>query len=334
MLNVEDYKDSGIPKKYLSKIAKCLTGCLCSVPYDKEDDEYYFINDNHCEFETLLEDLDIPQKWHEQIYEELRCPNCGCSLDSMTEVTFDYTIVEQRKYNQIISALTSKSSKIINEFHDYLAKYPYLGANHPTGKDLIKGLKVLETITIENQFYYRARLISESKLFGRADMEPPPISVPIPEGRFNHYGQSHFYLGDKEETCAIECSHRNDCVCWMQKIKINKLEKVLDLTKEYFRYDSYSDKNEIPDLPVAVSGLLLSRKILKEQKTEGSWKTEYLVSRFISDICKELGITGILYPSALYYGNINLVVFDYKNLDCVFDGEPYLYTYKHEELNF
>ena len=43
MLDLYKYEDSGIPKKYLRKIANCLVSCFCDQPYDKEDDEYYFV---------------------------------------------------------------------------------------------------------------------------------------------------------------------------------------------------------------------------------------------------------------------------------------------------
>ena len=116
-----------------------------------------------------------------------------------------------------------------------------MGAFHKIGKELIRGIEILETITIKNQECYRARIPSDSSIFTQKDMCPPPQTATIPEGRFNHYGQSHFYLGNSEYLCVAECSHNKSCICWMQKIKIKEIDNVLDLTKEYYEYYGVSN---------------------------------------------------------------------------------------------
>lgn len=333
MMNLYEYEDSDIPKKYLEKIKNCLVCCFCDQPYDREDDEYYFVDGQQYEFNELLYELSIPEKWHSKIYEIIKCPVCGNDLDCYTDVCVDFSLGEKEKYNRILERLSEKSKARIEEFYEYLCKYPYLGAFHKIGKELIKGIESLDTITIKDQNWYRARMVSESRIYTKNDMMPPPKTAIISEGRFNHYGQSHFYMGESEYLCASECSHNQSCICWMQKIKINKIDKILDLTKEYFEYYNTSCTSKVPDLPIAIAGLLLSGKITKRHETNDCWKPEYFVPRYIADICKEKGFKGIKYPSALSFGS-NLVVFDIESLDYVFIDEPYLYRYKHEDFLF
>lgn len=282
---------------------------------------------------NFFDELEIPEKWHKKIYETVKCPVCGNDLDAFTDVCIDFSLGEQEKYNKILNQIAEKSKPRIEEFYQYLCKYPYLGASHKVGKELIKNISTLTTITLKDREWYRARKISDSKIFNKEDMFPPPQDVIIPEGRFNHYGQSHFYLGESENLCASECSHNKSCICWMQKIKIKEMDNILDLTKQYYEYYNSTDKLKVPDLPIAIAGLLLSGKITEYQKNDNCWKPEYFVPRFIADICKEKGIKGILYPSSISFG-IDLVIFDFNESDYEFMGEPYLYKYKYEEPEF
>lgn len=328
MFDVEEYADSGIPKTYLIRLSKCLTSCICNATHDNEDDEWYFYDgENHCEFYYLLEELEIPEKYKEKIADTVRCPSCGCELTLESEVCYDFTLEEQEKYLATLNKLSRNSKPLIDDFFNYLCRYPYLGAKHSTGKKLIKGIDELKRISIDNEIFYRARLPENERVFTQKDMEAPPVTVKISEGRFNHYGQSHFYVGSSEEVCAVECSHDKNCICWMQKVKINHIENVSDLTESYFQ-SYFSPEVSIPDLPLAITGLLMSGTITASQKTEGSWKPEYFVPRFISDACKEKGIQGILYPSSFMSGMKNLVIFNFNELDFEFLEDPYIFTYK------
>ena len=262
----------------------------------------------------------------------MKCPVCGNDLDAFTDVCVDFSLKEKEKYNSILNKISERSKPKIEEFYNYLCKYPYLGASHKIGKELIKGIKALRTITIKNQEWYRARISSDSSIFTQKDMFAPPQTAVIKEGRFNHYGQSHFYLGNSEYLCAAECSHNKNCICWMQKIKIKEIDNILDLTKEYYEYYN-SSSPKTTELPIAIAGLFTSGKITKSQISDNCWKSEYFVPRYIADICKERGIKGILYPSALYFGT-NLVIFNFHESDYEFEGDPYLYKYKHEEIDF
>jgi RES domain-containing protein len=173
-------------------------------------------------------------------------------------------------------------------------------------------------MSLENEIWYRGRCIENSRVFENKDMLPPnPEKVSIGEGRFNHYGQSHFYLGNSEALCLNEICKDYRGICWIQKVNIKSINNIIDLSG-YLNDDNYSD------MPLIFSGImhigLLTKKILHNR----AWKPEYFVSRFIADICKENKINGIKYSSSVAYGE-NLVLFFPKKAKFEFIDKPYLY---------
>ena len=326
-----DYSELGLPKRKLQVLSDMLTGCeYCQSTYDREDDEYYF-HAPHESFYDLLEDIGFTDKQKDIIFENYKCPNCGCDLDAFSEVTTNEYYQEEKEYSKYIQKITAKVEPKINEFYDYLINYPYLGCNHSVGNQIIKGIDSLEKVDIENQFFFRAREPKDSTIFTTEDMLPPsPQKIPISEGRFNHFGQAHWYLSDSETLCGAECSHKKNCILWFQKVRINKVSCILDLAKDYIDYSFIPDSTRIYDLPVVVAALLLSGVITKKQEIKGYWKPEYFITRFIADVCKTKGINGILFPSSLLPGK-NLVIFDINKTQYEFDGKPELKEYNFQK---
>jgi len=330
----EEYFELGLPKKKMDELGERLTGCeYCNATYDREDNETYFY-EPHETFENLLDDIGFSEKEKEIIYDNIKCPNCGCDLDGFSEVTENEYYREEKFHKAYIKKIAKNSETEIKEFYHYLMKYPYLGCNHSVGRKILKGIDSLEKIMIENQIYYRAREPKDSKIFTTEDMLPPnPENIAVSEGRFNHYGQSHWYLGNSKDLCGAECSHKKNCVLWFQKIYIKSASNILDLAKDYIDY--YNPGNtDAYNLPIILAALLWSGVITKEQEIKGSWKPEYFITRFIADICKERKINGILYPSSLYPSGKNLVIFDINQIEYNFDGKPELKEYNYKQCDF
>jgi hypothetical protein len=174
---------------------------------------------------------------------------------------------------------------------------------------------------IADGLYYLARKPDGSNIFTIKDMLNPPIDkqIRIPEGRFNHHGQGHWYLGDSEELCAHEISNETKELLWMQKFKIKNLSGILDVS-------IFIDEDNIDEIPLFFSGLFDSRIISKKKSNNISWTPEYFIPRFISDTAKLNGIKGIIYGSANYWGN-NLVIFDADENIYEPVGEPYIYIF-------
>ena len=329
----EEYYELNLPKKKLRELVERLTGCeYCNSTYDREDGETYFYAP-HETFYDLLDDIGFSDEQKEVIYQNICCPNCGCDLDAYSEITVNEYYQEERFHKQFIEKIANSAETKIKDFYNYLIKYPYLGCKHTVGKQIIKGINALEKVDIINQSFYRARKPKDSKIFVNNDMLPPnPQVIPISEGRFNHYGQGHWYLGDSIDLCGAECSHKKNCILWFQKIQIQQVTNVLDLSKDYI-YNYFNPENtEVYSLPIVVAALLWSGVLSKEQLIKGSWKPEYFITRFIADICKEKGINGILYPSSLYPAGRNLVIFDIEKINFKFDGNPELKQYKNDDI--
>jgi len=105
--------------------------------------------------------------------------------------------------NNLLKKIANNAATKIKEFYNYLIKYPYLGCKHSVGKQIIRGIDSLEKINFTNQVFYRAREPKDSKIFDNNDMLlPNPQYVPISEGRFNHFGQGHWYLRDSINLCG------------------------------------------------------------------------------------------------------------------------------------
>src|SRR5205085_12103651 len=70
-----------------------------------------------------------------------------------------------------------------------------------------------------------------ARVFLLQDLQAPPAHEAHSEGRFNHYGQSVFYLGGTQraalrETVDITGAER---VAWLQEFSLSAIENILDL---------------------------------------------------------------------------------------------------------
>lgn len=325
-----NYSNLGLPQNLVDELEERSLGCkYCNSIYDNEDKDYTCYR--LCiSFEDLLDDIGFSEQEKQIIYKNYRCPICNCVLDPESEIAVDEYYHEEQKHKEHINKITKEIKPKIEDFYNYLIKFPFLGFKHEIGSEIASGIKDLNIIVLEDRLYYRARFPDGGKIFTQKDMLPPnPADVAISEGRFNHYGQSHWYLGDSIELCGSECTHLNDNALWFQKINIIKAEKILDLTEEYI--STYFNPDNTYNLSITVAALLLSGIMTKPQKIKGSWKPEYFITRFIADVCKEQGINGIIYPSSVYPSGKNLVIFDINKIVYNFIDEPELQIYKKRE---
>jgi hypothetical protein len=192
----------------------------------------------------------------------------------------------------------------LKDFHEFLAKYPYLGLGDPNGL----GLKIQAAIRnwrsskIVTKTWYRAnKFDDESRLFTSAEMgAPDPATEYLWEGRYNHTGQSFLYLTDNPETAFLEMHCDTANVCAMQKFKVTRGIKILDLKHDL--------KDRKPDADLLAIAIIDSGCLELQPKEDTSWKPEYLIPRFIADCARVEGYEAIQFPSAVRDGT-NLVVF-------------------------
>ena len=316
-----------LKKSLLEELSERITGCeCCNSTYDREDSMTFFYFP-HCNFEELLDEIGFSESQKNKIYENFSCPNCGIKLDSFSEVTVDEYYYDRKLYKAHIKKINKKESAL-TDFYKYLCKFPYLGCNHNIGRELISAISAINKTTISDKTFYRARSPNNSDVFTNKDMLPPnPSEIPVSEGRFNHFAQSHWYLGDSKNLCGIECTHNKNSILWFQEIKIVKAENILDLSNDDIIY--YNPENPtIFELPLVIAALFSSGFITRPQNIKGYWKPEYLITRFIADICKQNGFNGILYPSSLYPSGKNLVIFNINKIEYSFIGNPVIDEFK------
>ncbi|MCK4914411.1 MAG: RES family NAD+ phosphorylase [Planctomycetes bacterium] len=266
-----------------------------------------------------FEESSVPQNLQKDVVKLLRCSNCQGALELGTAI-FVYRTEKRQHTRQRIRWDIQYGYHRFKEFENFMKLYPYLGLEHEIGKEILADISKFKKITIKEQIYYRARRIEGDMEFAYKDMWPPdPEQVEIPEGRFNHFGQSYFYLGSTDKVAAKETLTADEKQVRMQKFKIHQLENILDMTSE-----SYLHQPEA--IPALAASIIHNRLFLDRPRLKG-WKPEYFIPRFIADVAKYKGFSGILYDSARDYSkDKNLVLWkpsQKRELDV--EGGPYIF---------
>ena len=321
-LSYGQHHNSGtiVPQKYIKLTEECLISCVNDIRYDRDYSKVFFETYSQLTFREMLHYLEIPAKYHDELRTIVTCPQCGAPIGLDDYVIADLSEMEHILYKRKFGYISRQTKNEIDRFYTFLSKYPYLGAEHETGRKISAAIAHYDKlISLENVILYRARNISSDKQFAQSDMTAPnPMKHTIYEGRYNHFGQSHLYMSYSEETAQLESCKSVNAVCWIQQIRINRLERVLDLN----RLPSDSSQNESELL---IEGLLINRTLTKKAQKNRSWKPQYFVTRFIADLCKMNSISAIIYPSS-QSADSNIVIFEPDKLDCTFVGQPYLYS--------
>jgi len=305
-------------KEYIIEVNKEIISCADCQPYDSEENDIVWVEGDRFEIVDLFNDNDIPEEYWEEILPYIECPQCGMVFEDLSDdvgVMGEYEYEFNQKYDEIVEIDKDK----IQSFYNFLIKYPYLGMEHEVGQKFKEEIKEMPFNKINNTIYYRARKPNNEKIFNNEDMLYPPQTVKIPEGRFNHYGQSYFYLSETEEVCAKEIANNEKELLWIQKYKIISLENILDVTEFIAPYN-------IDQIPLFFAGLFHSGLINVQKTKDISWTPEYFIPRFIADIAKYNGFNGIIYHSTKTYGR-NLVIFDPDKCTYEFEDKPYTIIY-------
>lgn len=325
ILNLHNYKNTKVPEEYWDCIADYLSCCENEINEISEDSYSYIRwNERKVCFQALLDILEIPRKYHAQITKEIRCPECGGKIDLESFVSVNLGYQAERDRQKLEAKINKEVHGKIVSFIKFLQKYPMLGLQNQTGREIEEAIKNTNQKKIDNEIWYRARKPEKDnplKIFTQNDMGKPPVDK-TPEGRFNHYGQPTLYLGCSDYVCAKEINGGNfQVICWIQKVQ-TKNANILDLT-------DYSTIQKLGNYPLLLAGLLISGTLEEHNENHKDYyKPEYAITRFIADLCRFNNVDGIKYRSAVRNENdkdsFNLVLF---NDNCYsFEGEPSLYS--------
>jgi hypothetical protein len=284
------------------------------------------------DLEELFDSFEVPESVRDEVAENLQCPSCGYQFERWAN--YGRKSEAEKQYEKLIDKKQKewlgKYRQMLDDFMGFIEKYPYLGAKHNLGKKIIEIIPKFPLRNIQNSNWYRARKISGGKIFTHSDMTAPdPDKIQVSEGRFNHYGQSHFYLANTAEGAAKELlANTDEKLAWIQNIIVHNANSILDVRV------GFHEPEPDPDSPVIAMGLIYFSDVLNSAVERNKyWKPEYFVPRFVADAAKHAGFKGILYISNHHYSD-NLVLFDPSIITYEFKGEPYILTLNDEANKF
>ncbi len=279
----------------------------------RESGEYIWVLGNQIEMTDFLMDQGVPESKREEVASGLYCLNCGTEQDLSSEI--GQKSAEEELADEQWDQWRSEYAPKLEEFVDWLTKYPYLGTDHPLGREFLEQIAEFPTSTFTRDRWWRARRVEGPSRLVPKDMGPPP-KPPRSEGRYNHHGQRVFYLASSKEDAAAEVLGEGECLSWVQEFEIRDRSKLLDLTAPMAHEDMGA-------IPILLAGLAWSRAHMASDDPDSEWKPQYFLPRFIADCARRHRFRGIVFDSPKHYGE-NLVLFRWKRSDIVEVGDPTL----------
>ncbi len=252
----------------------------------------------------ILDELRVPRHLHDYTCRHLSCPQCEIGLEPDTFVQrYD---PEDRPHLTFIARSTLKYARRLSAFHNFLSSFPYLGLEHPLGLALRRAVSSFPAVTLKDQHWLRARRLKPSdaqSLSSDKMWAPDPRVDRIVQGRYNHEGQSVLYLSEDLETAVAEVFDRPSAeqtgTVAVQGFDVLSLERVLDVRGTSTRSLLYS-------------ALVYEGHLSRPVAHSSSWKPEYFVPRFVADLARLKGFSGIIYRTSKVFSamGLNLVVFN------------------------
>ena len=264
----------------------------------------------------------------------MNCPSCGDSLSEHHDVGVkcEFEVAHERA----VDRANQKYGDQLWEFSMYLEKYPMLGASHPVGRLILDEIRSFPEARLKRSTWCRARKIKDGRALGVEEMRlPDPGRVAIPPGRFNHFGQAHWYLASSEPTAAREVIAQGEVIVWMQNWTVDRLEPVLDLVGfEPDDPEPVSD-SKVEELPLLATAMIFGGHLNRDVDRTAGWRPEYFIPVYVADAAKHAGFMGIRFSSTRSYRDVNLVVFD-EDARVKADGKPFTFNLRAsgEHLEF
>lgn len=213
---------------------------------------------------------------------------------------------------------TARLAREVEALGAHLARFPYLGLDHPVGRRILTAVRRAPKVTLAEALWHRARVPEGPERRSSREMGPPPATWT--EGRFNHHGQTVFYLASSAEGACAETAPSRCCILWVQRFRVRGLSGLLDLA-------GVAEEGEVRrrGVPLLTAGLNAVMERLRPNPAS-PWKPEYFVPRFVADAARAAGFRGILYCSTRFDG-YNAVLFDWTGREIRAEGEPDILEY-------
>jgi len=289
-------------ERYVEKVQEDILACPNEQIYDGTAVSWSYLED-------ILIDRKVPKRLWSDVIEQLRCPRCQSTLEIWYKVGTKPQF--EIRHEQRIEKAQKRYGEKLFEFTNFLRSNPYLGALHPTGKQIVKEIEKFAGASITDPNWFRARRVDSPIPMTIDDLRPPsPKKHKIPEGRFNHFGQPCWYLSDDPAVAAAEVTSANERLTWVQEWKIEKVSNVLDLRAWQADDDrTYDNEGETIDFPLLPVALIFGDYLSTKPEKESSWRPEYFVPRFVADAARRARFSGIRFRSTRSFGE-NLVLFN------------------------
>lgn len=210
------------------------------------------------------------------------------------------------------SGEAAKLAREMTELGAHLARYPYLGLDHPVGRRILEAVRHAPKVVLEEALWHRARLPDGPAQLTPMQMGPPPANWN--EGRFNHHGQTVFYLASSAYGACAETAPTSRCIAWVQRFRVRHLRGLLDLA------GVAGAETRGRNVELLTAGLNAVMERLKPNR-DSPWKPEYFVPRFVADTARAGGFRGILYCSVRFEG-YNAVLFEWTKAEIRPEGGP------------
>ncbi len=194
----------------------------------------------------------------------------------------------------------------------HLARFPYLGLGHPVGERIAAAVAQAPKVTLDAAEWHRARLPEGPERYDPADLGPPPATRA--EGRFNHYGQTVFYLASTRPGACAETAEARRAIIWVQRWRVRRFRGLLDLA------GAVGPAGRGVEAALLTAGL---NAVFRRHRPDpdSPWKPEYFVPRFVADVARAAGFRGILSCSTRFDG-YNAVLFAWTRREIAPVGEP------------
>lgn len=272
----------------------------------------------------LLDELGVPS--HRQGYTTkwLQCPRCGAGVSRYTWIEREEP--EGREHREFLARSTAKYRQKLCEFHEFLAKYPSLGARHPVGQKLLQDAPDYPRTMINQERWLRARRKpADGHDLTTDEMWLPPPLIAVPQGRFNYEGQRVLYPSNDLRTSAIEVFARDGMLeegdFFVQEYDLQNLTHILDIHGQ--------------GASMVFAALLYERHLTTPVDHSGTWKPEYFVPRFVADIARTKNLNGIRYQTSHILWDalgMNLVLFEPTLEQCVPIQRPKKYRLQRHAI--
>lgn len=287
-------------KKLQSKVQEQIHYCLnCQA---RDSGEWIWVMGERYDLEQLFDDCDVEEDLRDKITKDLYCPYCGTELNRYDEIGLESRF--DKEIRIYVEKAEKKYGKRIKDLQNGIRQYPQLALRFPLARTILNeiGEKAMPVCSIEGE-HYRARKVSNAKVLRSTDFFAPPVGL-SEEGRFNHAGQSHFYLADDKETAISEIIYDDNppVLIWLQKFDIKKTDEILDISYDWERLG--------PSISTILVALHKSKLFMQSSRNMDKWKPDYNITRFVMDCAKYHGYNGIKYNSVRDSIGRNIVLFN------------------------